>query len=134
METILVVFTLAVKSSYARNVEVDAAGDEFDTVQFYFGGVESWRIKTYAMDQDVHAWNIGKVEDLVALARANTEKHYGDVLAERYILRSESGLDGIRLQLTDRGLDDHLELSNAGFVFWTPKGTTYRTKSRPDGA
>src|ERR1044071_3666270 len=81
MDTILVLFTLAIRSSYSRNLEVDATESEFDTVQFFCSGGDSWRIKTYAMDEDVHAWNIGKVEDLVALARTNTEKHYGDVLA-----------------------------------------------------
>ena len=93
-----------------------------------------WRIKTYAMDRDVHAWNIGKVDDLVALARANTERHYGDVLTEGYILKSESGLDGIRTELAERGLDPHLEVATAGVAFWAPEGTTYRSKSRPEGA
>jgi hypothetical protein len=134
METVLVVFRLAVKSSYAQNVELDASDEEFDTVQFYCGGGDCWRIKTFAVDQDVHVWNIGKVEDLVAMARTNTEKHYGDVLSEGYILKSNSGLDGIRLELTDRGLDAHLEEAKAGFAFWTPEGTTYRSKSRPAGA
>jgi len=134
METVLVVFTLAVKSSYLQNLEVDASVEEFDTVQFYYGGVDCWRIKTFAVDQDVHAWNIGKVDDLVAMARANTEKHYGDVLSEGYILKSDSGLDGIRLELVDRGLDANLEVANAGFAFWAPEGTTYRSKSRPAGA
>jgi hypothetical protein len=133
METILVVFNLAVKSSYSRNVEVNASAEEFDTVQFFYDGDDCWRIKTYAMDQDVHAWNIGKVDDLVALARANTERHYGDVLTEGYILKSESGLDGIRTELVERGLDPHLEIATAGFVFWAPEGTAYRSKSRPEG-
>ena len=128
-----VIFFLAVRSSYTRNEEVDSTESEFDTVQFHFNGGDCWRIKTFAMDQDVHAWNIGKVQDLVGLARANTEKHYGDVLTEGYILKSESGLEGIRLELTDRGLDNHLEVSDVGFAFWTPAGTTYRTKSRPEG-
>src|SRR6185369_9687356 len=126
MKAVHVIFFLAVRSSYSRNVEVEATETEFDTVQFHCGGGDCWRVKTYAMDQDVHAWNIGKVEDLVALAHANTEKHYGDSLTEGYILKSDSGLDGIRSELVDRGLDDHLEVSNQGFAFWVPAGTTYR--------
>lgn len=133
MTTTHVLFFLSVRSSFTRNEEVEATESEFDTVQFHFNGGDCWRIKTYAIDQDVHVWNIGKVEDLAALARTNTEKHYGDVLAEGYILKSESGLEGIRLELADRGLDNHLEISNEGFAFWTPTGTTYRTKSRPEG-
>ena len=38
METILVVFNLAVKSSYSRNLEVNASAEEFDTVQFFYNG------------------------------------------------------------------------------------------------
>jgi hypothetical protein len=53
------------------------------TVQFYESDNGSWRIKTYATDQDVHVWSLGKnVEDIVSLARSNTAKHYGDVLSE----------------------------------------------------
>jgi hypothetical protein len=133
MKTVHAIFFLAVKSSYSRNLEVEASDNEFDTVQFHSCGGDCWRIKTYAMDQDVHAWNIGKVDDLMALARTNTEKHYGDVLTEGYILESDSGLDGIRFELVDRGLDNHLEISDKGFAFWAPEGTAYRTKSRPDG-
>ena len=131
MKAVHVIFFLAVKSSYSRNVEVEATETEFDTVQFFCGGGDCWRVKTFAIDQDVHVWNIGKVEDLVALARANTEKHYGDVLTEGYILKSDSGLDGIRSELIDRGLDDHLEISKEGFAFWAPNGTSYKTKSQP---
>ena len=134
METMLIVFLLSIRSSYSRNEEIGATEAEFDTVQFYTDGTDCWRIKTFAMDQDVHAWNIGKRDDLLTLARTNTEKHYGDVLTETYILRSTSGLVGIRSELLDRGLDDHLEDSKAGFAFWTPAGTSYRTKSRPEGA
>jgi hypothetical protein len=134
METTLVVFLLRVKSSYIRNSEADATDSEFDTVQFYASDNVAWRIKTYAEDQDVHVWSLGPVEDLVEIARSNTEKHYGDVLAEGYILRSSDGLDGIRRELLDRGLDAHLEVSNAGFAFWTPTETSYRSKSTPGNA
>ena len=88
--------------------------------------------KTYATDQDVHVWSLGRdVADLIALARSNTEKHYGDVLTEGYILESEDGSDGLRRELADRGLSAHLEISDSGFLFWTPEGTRYRSKSTP---
>jgi hypothetical protein len=132
MDTVLVVFSLTIKSSYSRNIEAEATDDEFDTVQFFFGGGDAWRIKTYAMDHDVHVWNIGRVEDLVELARTNTQTHYGDVLAEAYILKSDAGVDGIRTELANRGLDVHLEVSSSGFVFWVPAGTSYGSKSRPE--
>src|SRR3546814_6097537 len=76
-------------------------------------------------------WSLGsKVADLVALARTNTEKHYGDVLTEGYIIETEEGLEGVRRELEQRGLPPNLELPSSGAVFWAPVGTTYRTKDR----
>jgi hypothetical protein len=133
MTTVLIVFLLSIQSSYARNTEVGATADSFDTVQFFCQDGICWRIKTYATDQDVHVWNIGKVEDIVALARSNTEKHYGDVLTEGYVLESKSALDGLREQLKQKGLSPTLEISGSGFAFWAPEGTSYRSKLRPEG-
>jgi hypothetical protein len=132
MNTKLVIFFLTVQSSYSADTEEPATDDVFDTVQFFESDTGGWRIKTYAMDQDVHAWSLGnKIEDIVSLARSNTEKNYGDVLSEGYILESDTGIDGLRLELADRGLSTHLEISDAGFVFWAPEGTLYSTKSKP---
>ena len=132
MNTVLVIFFLRVQSSYAKNVELPATEKSFDTVQFYASGAEAWRIKTYAKDQDVHVWSLGKrPTNIVKFARGNTEKHYGDVLAEGYIVETSEGLRGLRRELTLRGLTDHLEVSKEGFVFWAPEGTRYRTKSNP---
>jgi hypothetical protein len=132
MNTKLVIFFLTVQSSYSDNTEEPATDKVFDTVQFFESETGGWRIKTYATDQDVHVWSLGdQVEDIVALARSNTEKHYRDVLSEGYILESDTGTDGLRRELADRGLSTHLEISEAGFVFWSPEGTSYSTKSKP---
>ena len=132
MNPTLVIFFLSVQSSYTDNTEAPATEDAFDTVQFYSGESGCWRIKTYATDQDVHAWSFGKeVVDLVALARSNTEKHYGDLLTEGYIVKSEDGTEGLRRGLAERGLCTRLEVSDSGFLFWVPEGTHYRTKSTP---
>lgn len=132
MKTILVVFFLSVQSSYSGNTEIAATEDSFDTVQFYAAGGTSWRIKTYAQDQDVHIWSLDSgSSDLVALARANTEKHYGDVLTEGYVIETEDGIDGVRRELEARGLPSSLELPPSGAVFWAPPDTAYRSKSVP---
>lgn len=131
MTTTLVIFFLSVQSSYASNTEAPATEEAFDTVQFYQSEQGSWRIKTYATDQDVHVWSLAKVEDIVALARSNTEKHYGEVLTEGYVIRSEEGIEGVRRELAERGLTTHVEGSESTFLFWAPEGTRYRTKSTP---
>lgn len=132
MKTILVIFFLSVQSSYSGNSELPATDDAFDTVQFYASEGGNWRIKTYAQDEDVHIWSIGpNVADIVWLARANTEKHYGDVLTEGYVIETDGGLDGVRRELEKRGLDANLELPPSGAVFWARAGSRYRTKSTP---
>ena len=52
----LVIFFLTVKSSYSADTEEPATDEAFDTIQFFESGTGGWRIKTYAMDQDVHVW------------------------------------------------------------------------------
>lgn len=131
METLLIIFELSVRSSYSKNTEIEATENEFDTVQFYTDGSTCWRIRTFALDQDVHVHDIGKRDDLLELARTNTEKHYGDVLVAGYVLRSSTGLDGIRAELVDRGLDDNLETQPSALAFWAPIGTMYRSRTRP---
>ena len=130
MKIVLVVFFLTVQSSYLDNSEAEATEDAFDTVQFLATDESAWRIKTYATDQDVHVWSIGaSPKDLVSLARQNTEKHYGDVLSEGYIIETSDGIDGLRRELKERGLSDTLEISKSGFLFWVPAGTNYRSRS-----
>ena len=132
MKTVLVIFFLSVQSSYSSDSEITATTDVFDTVQFYSSNGNNWRIKTYATDQDVHIWSLDpNITDIVALARTNTEKHYGDVLTEGYIIETEEGLEGVRRELAERGLSTHLELPKSGAVFWASEGSHYRSKSVP---
>ena len=132
MKIVLVIFFLSVQSSYLNNSEAEATAEVFDTVQFLATDDGAWRIKTYATDQDVHVWSIGaSPDDVVGLARQNTEKHYGDVLSEGYVIETSGGIEGLRRELIERGLTDTLEISKSGFMFWAPAGTDYRSRSAP---
>lgn len=133
MTTQLILFRLAIQSSYVANSEEPATEETFDTIQFFASNGAAWRIKTYATDQDVHVWSLdgGELGDLVELAVSNTEANYGDVLEEGYIIDSETGLDGVREQLEARGLPPHLNETSVGAVFWTPPGSSYKSRSRP---
>lgn len=133
MTTQLILFRLAIQSSYLQNTEAPATEEVFDTIQFFATDSQAWRIKTYATDQDVHIWALDAdvVEELVEVAVGNTEANYGDVLEEGYVMASETGLDGLRAELDARGLPVNLKETGFGAVFWTPPGTQYRTQSRP---
>jgi hypothetical protein len=134
-ETVLVLSFLTVRSSYITNVEEPTAENP-DTVQFWFAPGGHWRIKTFAIDEDVHVWRIDlhRQPDFVAFSVRNTEKHYGDVLHRTEILRASGGIEGIKRALEDAGLTPNLEVSEEGFAFWAPSGSCYRTKSRPRDA
>lgn len=133
MSTQLILFRLTIRSSYTANTEEPATEDEFDTIQFFAANGSAWRIKTFATDQDVHIWSLEATEigDLVELAVSNTEENYGDVMDEGYILESDTGLEGIREQLSLRGLAPHLKETAFGAAFWTAPDTDYRSRSRP---
>lgn len=130
--TILIIYFLKTRSSYATQAKEPAREREFDTVQFFSTGGRCWRIRTYALDDDVHLWSMGAdPEDLAMLADKSTRERYAGDVGECYVLQSEDGLDAIKAELERRGLGAQLNVSPAGPVFWTPEGTTYRTKSTP---
>ncbi|MCV9967355.1 hypothetical protein OIU34_36580 [Pararhizobium sp. BT-229] len=132
MKIVLVIFFLTTRSSYLNNTETNATDDAFDTIQFLATNNGAWRIKTYATDQDVYVWSVGGTpDDIVSLARQNTEKHYGDVLSEGYVIETTDGVEGVRRELRKRGISDHLEIAKNGMLFWTPRGSQYRTRSKP---
>lgn len=127
----LVLFLLSIRSSYVNDEESEATDELFDTIQFVQNDKGSWRIKTFADDEDVHLWSIETPADLVELAIDNTNKHYGDVIEEAFIIETDDGIEGLRTELKKQGLSTHLEISAKGPLFWAPPGTSYSPKSSP---
>jgi len=130
----LLVFQLAVQSSYAENVERDAEGDRFDTIQWWFSHDETWRIKTYAIDQDIHTHRIaGPVEEQVAME--NTMEHYEDVVARAFVLEFDDLNDEREVSeaMENFGGAPSLEISRNGnhFAFWNPSRLKYMSRTTP---
>jgi hypothetical protein len=71
MRGTLVLAILSIQSSYARDVEqsLDTPDDVPDTLQWWVSPQGSWRIKTYALDHDIHTHDVGSHTDLVRLAQ-----------------------------------------------------------------
>ena len=79
MRGFLVLAILSVKSSYSRELEIalDGKDDIPDTLQWWFGDGGCWRIRTYAMDHDIHAYVIGNSpQTTLELAKKNNLKNY----------------------------------------------------------
>jgi len=130
----LLVFQLTVQSSYVENVEREAEENCFDTVQWWFSENETWRIKTFAIDRDIHTHRIaGPVAEQVAME--NTMKHYEDVVAKAFAVEFEDLADETEVAkvMEDLGGASSLEISKNGnqFAFWNPSRLKYTSKSRP---
>jgi hypothetical protein len=127
----LVIFLLTTQSSHAENTQQPAAAGQCDSIQFFQSPQGNWRIRTFAIDQDVHVWDLGPdIADILELGRSNTEELYHGVLAEGHVIESQT-LEGLRQALVARGLSPNLKISDGGFAFWAPAGTQYRMKSSP---
>lgn len=132
MDFVLIIFVLTIQSSYAQNAETAAMGSNADTVQFLIEPNQAWRIKTFAIDQDVHVYSLGETNAAIEeKAIASTERSYGDVIAKKYIIRSRTGMEGLKAELKKHNLSQNLEISKSGFAFWVPENTEYRSKTQP---
>src|SRR5215469_16789778 len=89
MRGILVLAVLTIKSSYSQNLElaVADADDVPDTVQWWLGGGSCWRLRTYAIDHDIHTYKIGNSSQaMLGLAQTNNQKNFGDVIKAHHFI------------------------------------------------
>jgi hypothetical protein len=136
MRGILVLAVLTVQSSYSQEIEIALEGSEGipDTLQWGFGSSGCWRIRTYAIDHDIHAYKIGNSpQTTLEMANKNNLKNYGDVIKVQHIIdfvdctnRSELEAEFGRI-----GLGPRLEIDGDRFAFWKPDDAVYSTKSTP---
>jgi hypothetical protein len=134
MRGILLLAVLSIKSSYSREIEaaLDGANDIPDTLQWWFGKGGCWRIRTYAMDHDIHAYKIGNsLQTTLELAKKSNQDPYGDIIQAQHVLHfvnctNEGELEAEfgRLSLLPR-----IEIDSSRFAFWKPDNAEYSTKS-----
>ena len=132
----LILAILTVESSYLKEVERPAKTVP-DTVHFWFAPDSQWRIKTYAIDHDIHTHRINIADATKRLttefAKNNIKKSYGDVTSEVLVLefpdpKNEAEVNRI---LRDNKLNGTLEQVKADYYFYNPDSGEYRTRSKP---
>jgi hypothetical protein len=134
---ILVVALLTVQSSYLRNVE-QPRDTVPDTIQFWFSPESDWRIKSFAIDHDIHVHKIrtrGAERTFgVEQAAASTEKNYGNVLDRLLVIEIANPADSeaVTALLRSHGLGSSLETDTSGVSFYNPDGRRYRSQSNPE--
>lgn len=132
---VLLITRLTIRSSYVRDVEMPADGS-FDTVQFFVpdDGPAAHRIKTFAVDHDIHVHGLtglhGSVEERVAVLRAHVDRTYADVVARVDVVPvpTLSRQDLVTAGIVDGDVEVAAE---AGFAFWNPDGGRYATLAPP---
>ena len=136
MRGILVLAVLTIKSSYSRNVELPVADadDVPDTVQWWLGEGGCWRLRTYAIDHDIHSYKISNTrQSMLQFAQSNNQKNFGDVIKAHHVIHFVNCADASELaaEFGRIGLCPRLEISPGRFVFWKPDEAVYSTKSTP---
>ena len=129
----LIVAILTVESSYLQEVERPTKHVP-DTVQFWLARDSQWRIKTFAIDHDIHAYRVDTIRHLTPeFATNNIKKSYGDVTAKVLTLefRDPKNERDVERILKDHQLKGKLEAVKDGYWFYNPDGGDYRTKSKP---
>jgi hypothetical protein len=134
-ERVLVVGQLSVQSSYAQNSESPADAARFDTVQWWLGPRRVWRIRTFAVDDDIHMHAVQGVPGAVLeVARASTRRNYADVLVRDAVIRIADYRDAsaVSAQLrSELGMGELEVAEELELAFWNPTGARYQTKSQP---
>ncbi len=93
-------------------------------------------IRTYAIDHDIHIYNLGASTEKMfsqALATEHIHKHYEEIIAKIIVLEfsSPNDLKEVQAVLAKYKLEGALEVAKAGFAFYNPDNAEYKTKSTP---
>ena len=132
----LVLAILNTESSYAQEVERPAMAVP-DTIQFWLAPDSQWRIRTYAVDHDIHVYMVGPRPNGSPLttkeAADHLAKHYGNIAAKTVTLdvRDPGDKDEVRRLLAEKRLAGVLEAGKNGVAFYNPDEGEYRTRSKP---
>jgi hypothetical protein len=132
----LVLAILNVKSSYVAETEepLNGSDDVPDTLQWWIASDNAFRIKTFAVDHDIHIHGLTKGgPPIVEMALANNSKNYGDVIARQHVIELEdcNDADTVAKAFGDAGLTPSLDVEPGQFAFWKPDEAEYKTLSRP---
>jgi hypothetical protein len=126
----LVIAVLKTRSSFQQKREEPAAGSP-DTLQWWLTPEHSWRIRTFAIDRDIHVHRIdgGDLGEFLT----NTKKNFGDSLEVMHTLDFSNFEDPavVREAFHQVDVEPNLEISRQGFAFWNPDKGHYHTQSTP---
>lgn len=136
MRGILLLAVLTAKSSYSREIEIplESADDVPDTLQWWLSERDYWRIRTYALDHDIHTYQIAgsrqSTLEALEMAEKNNRKNYGDIIGSQYEIHFVDCKNAAEVDAEFQriGLAPRIEVAEH-FAFWKPDDAPYWTKS-----
>jgi len=129
----LVLAILDVRSSYLQDRQEPAEREAPDTVQWWVGPEQTWRIRTFGIDHDLHLHHVSGGDP--ASYVQYTRDDYEGLIRSLHTLEFSDYTDPAVVDsvLREAGLRPDLEISEQhGFAFWNPDRGIYKTQSYPE--
>jgi hypothetical protein len=121
-------------SSYKDDYEIEVRGDTVtDTVQWWVGADEAFRVRTFAIDHNIHVHHLDRGGPrMVRLALGNHERIYKEVTWRQYLFLIEDPTDVVHVGsvFKESGIEPRLEVQDR-FAWWNPDGQHYENQSAP---
>ncbi|RYD37658.1 MAG: hypothetical protein EOP87_03105 [Verrucomicrobiaceae bacterium] len=133
----LILAVLNIESSYLDNLERSATTVP-DTVQFFFTAEKQWRIRTYAIDHDLHIHQVESGSDEEPFDPGTAcdiiSESYDDVISDFLMLEFPDPTDTAAVTeiLRESQLTGTLVPTPEGCYFYSPDATAYRKQSNPE--
>jgi len=129
----LVLAILDVRSSYLQDRQEPAERETPDTVQWWVGPDQTWRIRTFGIDHDLHLHHVsgGDPDSYVQYTRDDYDGMIRSLFTLEFSDYTNSEI--VESVLRQAGLRPDLEISEQhGFAFWNPDQGIYKTQSYPE--
>lgn len=130
----LIIFKLGIKSSFVQNKE-EKADKLFDTLQFWINKDSIIRIRTFAVDHDIHIHQVGlrgSIKNTIQFLIESTEKHYEDIVQGKYFLNIEDAQDKNKIKAAFKAVKLKPNLVVTPYsCYWNPDGMKYLNISKP---
>ena len=129
----LIVAILEVRSSYIEDRQEPAERETPDTVQWWVAPDLTWRIRTFAIDHDLHLHHVNGGDPDVYME--HTREDFDGLVRAMHRFDFENYEDAAEVgrTLSEAGLRPDLEIADQhGFAFWNPDQGVYKTRSYPE--
>jgi len=137
IETTIILVPLLVRGSYIedREIRLEELEDNIDTLQWIINDDITFRIRTFALDYDIHIHKVGKADfDIVEYAIQSNHKYYGNIMHRQYaqILNNFPALTEGNELLESLGLPGEFRPLFDKYMYWSPDREEYFSQSRPE--